>query len=90
MLSKEAAWPVRELTLSGLRAVLWPLDVHWCIAGVTAAPVQPVITLSDNALEHLHKLRAESGGDELLLRIGVKSGGCSGTALVSLPQQGFK
>ena len=90
MLLKEAAWPVRELTLSGLRAVLWPRDVHWCIAGVTAAPVQPVITLSDNALEHLHKLRAESGGDELLLRIGVKSGGCSGTALVSLPQQGFK
>lgn len=37
-----------------------------------------MITLTDNALKHLHKLRAESGGDELLLRIGVKSGGCSG------------
>jgi hypothetical protein len=56
-------------------------------AGGTAAPVQPVISLSENALNHLHKLRAESGGDELLLRIGVKSGGCSGTALVPHPKQ---
>jgi Fe-S cluster assembly iron-binding protein IscA len=48
--------------------------------------VQPVISLSDNALNHLHKLRAESGGDELLLRIGVKSGGCSGTVLVPHPK----
>lgn len=47
-------------------------------AGATTAPAKPVITLTDNALKHLQKLRAESGGDELLLRIGVKSGGCSG------------
>jgi iron-sulfur cluster assembly protein len=46
--------------------------------GATAAPVKPVISLTDKALAHLRKLRAESGGDELLLRIGVKSGGCSG------------
>lgn len=36
------------------------------------------ITLTPAALEHLHKLRQESGGDGLLLRMGVKSGGCSG------------
>lgn len=47
-------------------------------AGATTAPVKPVISLTNKALEHLHKLRAESGDDELLLRIGVKSGGCSG------------
>ena len=61
-----------------------------CIAGVTTAPVKPVkpvITLSDNALGHLHKLRAESGGDELLLRIGVKSGGCSGELFVNPEKQ---
>ena len=38
----------------------------------------PAITITDQALAHLHKLRAESGSDALLLRIGVKSGGCSG------------
>lgn len=36
------------------------------------------ITLSPAALDHLQKLRQESGGDGLLLRMGVKSGGCSG------------
>ena len=38
----------------------------------------PAINITERALAHLHKLRAESGSDELLLRIGVKSGGCSG------------
>jgi len=46
-----------------------------------------VISLTDKALAHLRKLRAESGGDELLLRIGVKSGGCSGVWQVLLGQQ---
>ena len=40
--------------------------------------VAPAISITDQALAHLQKLRAESGSDELLLRIGVKSGGCSG------------
>lgn len=46
-----------------------------------AAAANP-ITLTDAALAHLHKLRAESGGDSLLLRMGVKSGGCSGMSYV--------
>ena len=46
-------------------------------AAVTATPEKP-INLSDQALQHLKKLREESGGQELLLRVGVKSGGCSG------------
>ena len=46
-------------------------------AGVAAAP-KPAIGLSDKALTHLQKLRSQSGSDQLLLRIGVKSGGCSG------------
>ena len=48
-------------------------------AGSTAvAPPPPAITLTDKALDHLKKLRSESGSDKMLLRIGVKSGGCSG------------
>lgn len=43
-----------------------------------AAPQAPAIGLSDKALTHLQKLRSQSGSDHLLLRIGVKSGGCSG------------
>lgn len=46
-----------------------------------------MISLTDKALVHLHKLRAESGGDALLLRIGVKSGGCSGVWQVLLGRQ---
>ena len=49
-----------------------------CAGATTAPPMTPAITLTDDALKHLHKLRAESGGEALLLRIGVKSGGCSG------------
>ncbi|KAI3438642.1 hypothetical protein D9Q98_001064 [Chlorella vulgaris] len=48
---------------------------------VVAPPVQP-ITLTDAALAHLKKLRAESGDAQLLLRMGVKSGGCSGMSYV--------
>ena len=36
------------------------------------------ISLSEDALRHLKRLREDSGGQELLLRVGVKSGGCSG------------
>ncbi len=45
-------------------------------AGVKKPP-NP-ITLTPAALQHLQKLRQESGGEGLLLRMGVKSGGCSG------------
>ena len=49
-------------------------------AGAVAAPpaAAPAISISDQALTHLHKLRAEHGKADLILRIGVKSGGCSG------------
>jgi iron-sulfur cluster assembly protein len=47
-------------------------------AATAAAP----ITLTDAALSHLKKLRAEAGGGELLLRVGVKQGGCSGMSYV--------
>lgn len=37
----------------------------------------PAISLTDNALKHLNKMRSERNED-LCLRIGVKQGGCSG------------
>ncbi|OMO55932.1 FeS cluster biogenesis [Corchorus capsularis] len=46
----------------------------------TAAPTEglaPAITLTENALKHLNKMRADRDED-LCLRIGVKQGGCSG------------
>ena len=54
-----------------------PPFVHHAGQAVKAAPPPP-ITLSDAALAQCLKLRAETGGEELLLRVGVKSGGCSG------------
>jgi iron-sulfur cluster assembly protein len=36
------------------------------------------IKLTEAALQHLKKLRSEVGGADLLLRVGVKQGGCSG------------
>jgi hypothetical protein len=42
----------------------------------TALP--PAISLTDASLVQLKKLKAESKGQQLVLRIGVKSGGCSG------------
>jgi hypothetical protein len=41
-------------------------------------PEEPPISLSESALSHLYKLRAEVGGEDLMLRVGVKQGGCSG------------
>ncbi|KAM7513720.1 hypothetical protein LguiA_003303 [Lonicera macranthoides] len=39
--------------------------------------IAPAISLTDNALKHLNKMRSEKNED-LCLRIGVKQGGCSG------------
>ncbi|XP_019199720.1 PREDICTED: iron-sulfur assembly protein IscA, chloroplastic isoform X1 [Ipomoea nil] len=51
------------------------------LASVQAPPaageVAPAISLTDNALKHLNKMRADRNED-LFLRIGVKQGGCSG------------
>lgn len=38
--------------------------------------------LTDNALSHLRKLQKEAGSESLLLRVGVKQGGCSGMSYV--------
>ncbi|KAK4382317.1 Iron-sulfur assembly protein IscA, chloroplastic [Sesamum angolense] len=43
----------------------------------TAGGLAPAIALTDNALRHLSRMRAEKSED-LCLRIGVKQGGCSG------------
>ncbi|RWR95633.1 Iron-sulfur assembly protein IscA, chloroplastic [Cinnamomum micranthum f. kanehirae] len=50
------------------------------VSVAAAAPsgnVAPVISLSENALKHLNRMKAERNED-LCLRIGVKQGGCSG------------
>ncbi|RDY05622.1 Iron-sulfur assembly protein IscA, chloroplastic, partial [Mucuna pruriens] len=48
---------------------------------LSAAPASgslaPAISLTDNALKHLSKMRSERN-ENLCLRIGVKQGGCSG------------
>ncbi|CAL5214503.1 unnamed protein product [Lathyrus oleraceus] len=58
-----------------------PLSIRSVSVPATAAPaseaVAPAISLSDNALNHLNKMRSERNQD-LCLRIGVKQGGCSG------------
>ncbi|PSC67830.1 iron-sulfur cluster assembly [Micractinium conductrix] len=61
-----------------------PLLLKLRAAAVEGAvkPLAPAITLTDRALEHLTKLRSDSGGEKLLLRMGVKSGGCSGMSYV--------
>ncbi|KAB1210446.1 putative ATP synthase 24 kDa subunit, mitochondrial [Morella rubra] len=46
-------------------------------AARTSEAVAPAISLTDNALKHLNKMRSERNED-LCLRIGVKQGGCSG------------
>ncbi|XP_030535057.1 iron-sulfur assembly protein IscA, chloroplastic [Rhodamnia argentea] len=50
-------------------------------ASVSAAPaseqLKPAISLTDDALKHLNKMRSERSED-LCLRIGVRQGGCSG------------
>lgn len=43
----------------------------------TTGGLMPAISLTDNALKHLNKMRSDRTED-LCLRIGVKQGGCSG------------
>lgn len=57
------------------------LVVRAAAASGAAAPVAtppPAITLTDNALEHLKKLQADNKDANVLLRVGVRQGGCSG------------
>ncbi|XP_052724948.1 iron-sulfur assembly protein IscA, chloroplastic isoform X2 [Vigna angularis] len=56
-----------------------PLSIR--SVSIPAAPasgsVAPAISLTDNALKHLSKMRSERN-ENLCLRIGVRQGGCSG------------
>lgn len=50
-------------------------------SGLSSNKPPPAINLTDGALKHLQKLKAErsgANGGRLLLRVGVKTGGCSG------------
>lgn len=49
---------------------------------VTADAPSEAIALTDKAVDHIKKLRQESGSGNLLLRVGVKQGGCSGMSYV--------
>lgn len=46
-------------------------------AATTSGSIAPAISLTEKALKHLNKMRAERNED-LCLRIGVRQGGCSG------------
>ncbi|KAK0606912.1 hypothetical protein LWI29_006151 [Acer saccharum] len=46
-------------------------------AAAASATVEPAISLTEDALKHLNKMRSQRSED-LCLRIGVKQGGCSG------------
>lgn len=39
---------------------------------------KPVVELSDVALAEIRRLREKKGVDEIILRVGVKGGGCAG------------
>ncbi|XP_068647436.1 iron-sulfur assembly protein IscA, chloroplastic-like [Aristolochia californica] len=47
------------------------------LSATTPGSIAPAISLTDNALKHLNRMRSERNQD-LCLRIGVKQGGCSG------------
>lgn len=64
--------------------------VHCCVAHltsdmasvVTADAPSEAIVLTEKAVNHIKKLRQEVGSESLLLRVGVKQGGCSGMSYV--------
>lgn len=51
-------------------------------SGVDVTPSLEPITLTDGALAHLKKLGKEKARNPIVLRVGVKSGGCSGMSYV--------
>lgn len=48
-----------------------------CATSATSAP-SSAITIEPKALEHLKQLRASKNDPDLVLRVGVRQGGCSG------------
>lgn len=55
-----------------------PVDLNGLGCADSLVTNKQPIGLSEDALKHLRRLREDSGGKELLLRVGVKAGGCSG------------
>lgn len=47
------------------------------LSATPSGSLAPAISLTENALKHLNKMKAERNED-ICLRIGVKQGGCSG------------
>lgn len=41
-------------------------------------PKKPVVQITDSALDEVRRLRDKKGLDEIVLRVGVKGGGCAG------------
>ena len=48
---------------------------------INKSPLTP-ITLTEGALGHLKRLKSDRGAPKAVLRVGVKSGGCSGMSYV--------
>uniref|UniRef100_A0A0A8Z6G4 Core domain-containing protein n=1 Tax=Arundo donax TaxID=35708 RepID=A0A0A8Z6G4_ARUDO len=73
--SSSAASSVRfpRVGSRGAKAV----SVRASAASATSGSIAPAISLTEKALKHLNKMRAERNED-LCLRIGVRQGGCSG------------
>uniref|UniRef100_A0A7N0T9D0 Core domain-containing protein n=1 Tax=Kalanchoe fedtschenkoi TaxID=63787 RepID=A0A7N0T9D0_KALFE len=55
----------------------WSIRATSASAAPIVEEVAPPITLTENALKHLNRMRSERR-ENLCLRIGVKQGGCSG------------
>ncbi|XP_074264355.1 iron-sulfur assembly protein IscA, chloroplastic-like [Silene latifolia] len=51
------------------------------VSAVPAGSLAPAISLTDNALKHLRRIRSDRGED-VCLRVGVKQGGCSGMSYI--------
>lgn len=75
---------VRKSIFSNLLLSLSFPCIQTSFASASSAPAEAAISsdnpivLTEKALNHLQKLRSESGGEAVYFRLGVKSGGCSG------------
>ncbi|XP_057841554.2 iron-sulfur assembly protein IscA, chloroplastic isoform X2 [Cryptomeria japonica] len=73
--------PVRSQCRVSARRRLTSVRAVTEAATVASESLKPAILLSENALKHLNKMRAEKNED-LCLRIGVRQGGCSGMSYI--------
>ncbi|KAL9241473.1 hypothetical protein vseg_015583 [Gypsophila vaccaria] len=51
------------------------------VSATPAGGLAPAISLTDNAMKHLRRIRSDRGED-VTLRVGVKQGGCSGMSYI--------